>query len=473
MKTRSTSLLYMLISWGTIFSTNLLAQTEGHQNHQDHQNHDHHKSDTIQNEKPVPKPEATEHHEGHTDGPPMSHAFSQNLSMNRNGSGTGWLPDASPMYGYMIHSKKWMYMIHGNVFLRYNNQDIGNKGSRGDDKFDVPNWFMGMGQTRIGSRGLFRFSAMISLDPLTVGGEGYPLLFQSGETWQGVPMVDRQHPHDFFSELSVSYTHMFSNNIDAFAYLGYPGEPAFGPVAFMHRVSSLNTPDAPIGHHWQDATHITFGVGTLGFRYRNLKLEGSVFTGREPNEERYGFDRPRFDSWSSRVSFNPAPAWAFQVSKAWVKDVHEFGPREDVNKTSASAIHALRLGENTFLNSTAVWGLNNAQDHHSQNSFLLESALSLNRTTLFGKYEWVEKSTEDLLLDDEDYGHGALFKINTLSLGVQQNLFQASNTNLALGVMGSYYKTPEHLQDLYGKNPLGLQVYLRLYPDLMSPGARN
>ncbi|MEX2592667.1 MAG: hypothetical protein WD426_07825 [Anditalea sp.] len=176
----------------------------------------------------------------------MSHAFSRNLPMNRNGSGTGWLPDTSPMYGYMVHTKKWMYMFHGNIFLRYNNQDIGNKGSRGDSKFDAPNWFMGMGQTQVGNRGLFRFSVMLSLDPLTVGGAGYPLLFQSGETWEGEPLVDRQHPHDLFSELSVGYTHMLSKDVDAFAYLGLPGEPAFGPVAFMHRVSSLYNPDAPI-----------------------------------------------------------------------------------------------------------------------------------------------------------------------------------------------------------------------------------
>lgn len=169
----------------------------------------------------------------------MSHSFSRNLPMNRNGSGTAWLPDSSPMYGYMKHTDKWMYMFHGNIFLRYNNQDIGSKGSRGASKFDAPNWFMGMGQRQIGERGLFRFSAMLSLDPLTVGGEGYPLLFQSGETWEGEPLVDRQHPHDLFSELSLGYSHMFSKNVDAFVYIGYPGEPAFGPVAFMHRVSSL------------------------------------------------------------------------------------------------------------------------------------------------------------------------------------------------------------------------------------------
>ena len=401
------------------------------------------------------------------DGNMMTHGFSRNLPMNRNGSGTGWLPDNSPMYGYMLHANEWMFMFHGNVFLRYNNQDIGDKGSRGDSKFDAPNWFMGMGQKRVGKSGLFRFSAMLSLDPLTVGGEGYPLLFQSGETWEGEPLVDSQHPHDLFSELSVGYTHMFSKDADAFVYLGYPGEPAFGPVAFMHRVSSLYNPDAPIGHHWQDATHITFGVATLGFRYKNFKLEGSSFTGREPNEERYGFDKPRFDSWSARLSYNPSPAWALQASKAWVKDVHEFGPREDVNKTTASAIHSVRVGAKAFLNSTAVWGYNKAEGHHEQHSFLVESALNFNKTTVYGKYEWVEKSTEDLLLDEDDYEHGALFPVNAFSLGIQQNLFDVLKTNVALGAQGTWYSATDELESIYGKNPIALQVYLRIYPGIM------
>lgn len=404
---------------------------------------------------------------------PMSHSFSRNLSMNRNGSGTGWLPDAAPMFGYMIHSKKWMYMLHGNVFLRYTNQDISNKGSRGGSKFDAPNWFMGMGQRNVGTRGLFRFSAMLSLDPWTVGGGGYPLLFQSGETWQGKPLVDKQHPHDLFSELSVGYTHAFTKDIDAFVYLGFPGEPAFGPVAFMHRPSSMYNPDAPIGHHWQDATHITFGVSTLGFRYRNFKLEGSNFTGREPNENRYGFDRPRFDSWSARLSYNPTPELALQVSQAWVKDVHELGPREDVNKTTASATHAKHLGERNFLNTTLLWGYNKAvKGHHgAQHSALLESALTAGTTAVYGKYEWVEKSAEELLLNEETYGHDAVFNVNSFTLGVNQNLFKLANTNVAIGVQGTWYGVDKQLQSLYGKNPLAFQTYIRLYPGLMSSGA--
>lgn len=425
-----------------------------------------HEGHTMQ--KDTVKPADMEHsmHEGHM----MAHAFSRNLPMNRNGSGTGWLPDNSPMYGYMLHTEKWMYMFHGNVFLRYNNQDVGSKGVRGDEMFDAPNWIMGMGQTNVGSRGLFRFSAMFSLDPVIAGGKGYPLLFQSGETWKGQPLVDRQHPHDLFSELSVAYTHMFDTDTDAFVYLGYPGEPAFGPVAFMHRVSSLYNPDAPIGHHWQDATHITFGVATIGFRYRDFKIEGSSFTGREPDEDRYGFDKPRFGSWSARLSYNPSPAWALQVSQAWVKDVHEFGPREDVDKTTASAIHSIRLSPKNLLNSAAVWGYNKAEGHSGQHSVLLESALTLDKTTIYGKYEWVEKSAEDLLLNETVYGHDTLFGVNAITLGIQHNLFSLLKTNAAVGVQGTFYSAPNTLDGLYGENPYALQVYLRIYPGLMSAG---
>ena len=236
----------------------------------------------------------------------MSHAFSLNLPMSRNGSGTGWLADESPMYGVMFHTQTWMYMLHGNLFLRYNNQDFTSKSTRGDQKFDAPNWLMFMGQRKAGENGLFHFSTMFSLDAV-FGGDGYPLLFQSGESYKGAPLVDRQHPHDLFSELSVSYSHALSENTDLFGYLAYPGEPALGPVAFMHRPSAIYNPDAPLSHHWVDATHISFGVATIGIRFGQFKLEGSSFTGREPNEHRFDFDKPRFDSWSSGVSFESFP----------------------------------------------------------------------------------------------------------------------------------------------------------------------
>ncbi len=242
----------------------------------------------------------------------MSHSFSRNLPMNRNGSGTSWHPDNTPLYAYMLHTPKWMYMLHYSVFLRHTNQNFNNPNGRGRDRqFDAPNWFMGMAQRNLGQRGLFSARAMLSLDPVTVGPDGYPLIFQSGESYKGQRLVDRQHQHDLFSELSVAYSYAFSRRSDAFIYVGFPGEPALGPPAFMHRISAFNNPDSPLGHHWHDATHITFGVVTAGYRLGIAKLEASSFTGREPDENRLGFDKPRFDSYSARLSINPSPSLAF------------------------------------------------------------------------------------------------------------------------------------------------------------------
>ena len=397
----------------------------------------------------------------------MSHAFSLNLPMNRNGSGTGWLPDASPMYGNMYHSKKWMYMMHYNLFLRYTNQDFSGKGSRGNDAFDAPNWLMFMGQTKVGTNGLFHFSTMFSLDPLTEGGDGYPLLFQSGETYNGKPLVDRQHPHDLFSELSVSYSHAFSKNTDVFAYLAYPGEPALGAVAFMHRPSSLYNPDAPLSHHWVDATHISFGVATLGVRLGQFKVEGSSFTGREPDENRYNFDKPRFDSWSGRLSYNPSKNWALQVSHGFLKSPEELHADEDVNRTTASATYALPLAKDGWLNVTALWGRNQTKDHDGENAFLLEGSWRKNRLALHGRYEFVQKSGEELSLDESVYGHDAIFPVNTFTIGANYDLLNIGKARLATGSQFTLYHADSKLNSLFGNNPMAIQVYLRLYPGLM------
>jgi hypothetical protein len=116
---------------------------------------------------------------------------------------------------------------------------------------------MFMGQKDIGS-GTLGFRTMFSLDPL-MGKSGYPLLLQTGETANGVtPLIDRQHPHDFFMELAPTYSYDFSNHNSIFIYAGLPGEPALGPPAFMHRFSAMDNPEAPLTHHWLDSTHITF-----------------------------------------------------------------------------------------------------------------------------------------------------------------------------------------------------------------------
>jgi len=393
----------------------------------------------------------------------MASAYSLNLLMGRDGSGTSWVPDASQMFILMKMSGKTSLMLHGNIFLRYTKQDLFNKGNRETDKFDAPNWFMGMLNHPIGKKGLFTASAMISLDRLTEGGNGYPLLFQSGETWNGKKLVDRQHPHDLFSALTIGYSYAINKNTDMYGYLGYPGEPALGPPVFMHRNSAMNNPDAPLSHHWQDATHITFGVATLGFRYKIFKAEGSVFNGREPNENRYDFDKARFDSYSYRLSLNPNENWAFQFSQGFINSPEAPEPNVDIRRTTASVLYSKHFaGLKAHLDGAFVWGLNSPNIGENENSLLLEGNMQFRKSAVYSRYEFVQKLADELDLFN-DFGN-TRFNINAISVGYNHILLPGQSFDLSAGTKFTINVVDKKLYLLYGKTPVCFEVYLQLRP---------
>jgi hypothetical protein len=232
---------------------------------------------------------------------------------------------------------------------------------------------------------------MPSLDPVTVGKCGYPLLLQSGELCDGTPIVDRQHPHDFFMELAAAYDRPINDRIGLSLYVAPAGEPALGPVAFMHRPSAMDEPAAPLGHHWQDATHISFGVVTAGIFTARHKLEFSVFNGREPNDARWDFDRIRLNSYSGRVTVNPHPEWSLAVGYGSLEDPEGTSPGESMQRLTASVLHGRALGEVGQWASTLVYGRNAHHGEPASQSALVESELLLeDRLTFFRRAEYVE-----------------------------------------------------------------------------------
>jgi hypothetical protein len=388
--------------------------------------------------------------------------------MNREGSGTSWIPDSSPMYGRMFMFGESMLMLHGAIFPRYTNVST----RRGDDRIDAPNWFMGMFSRPLWTNAQFGSRLMMSLDPLTEGGRGYPLLFQSGETWNGEPLHDRQHPHDLFDELSFSVSQKFEHDLSGYVYFGYPGEPALGPPAFMHRPSAMDDPDAPISHHWQDSTHITFGVATGGLQWRDVKIEGSVFTGREPDEDRYDFDRPRFDSYSGRLSWNPTRNLALQVSYGYIKSPEELHPETKIHRTTASAIYNLPLGHDTNWSNTFVWGQNNATEEGKTQSFLIESNYQRGRNTVYFRWERVQKSGHELVLDEQD--ESEIFPVSGYTLGYVRDLSHGNGIDVGLGTQFTINDRPDSLDRYYGDD-LGyaFEFFLRIRPSLHSHAAHE
>ena len=383
--------------------------------------------------------------------------------MSREGSGTSWLPDSSPMYGRMFMFGDNMLMLHGAIFPRYTNVST----RRGDDRIDAPNWFMAMFSRPLWDNAQFGSRLMMSLDPLTEGGRGYPLLFQTGESWHDEPLHDRQHPHDLFDELSFSVSQKFEHDLSAYIYFGYPGEPALGPPTFMHRPSAMDDPDAPIGHHWQDSTHITFGVATAGIAWKNVKLEGSIFTGREPDENRYDFDRPRFDSYSGRLSWNPTRNLALQTSFGYIKSPEALDPKTNVHRTTASAIYNLPLGHDINWSNTFVWGQNNATSEGKTQSFLIESNYQRGRDTFYFRWERVQKSGHELVLKPVD--ESDIFPVSGYSLGYVRDLSHGNGIDIGLGTQFTINDRPDSLDRYYGDD-LGyaFQFFLRIRPSLHS-----
>lgn len=392
--------------------------------------------------------------------------------MSREGSGTSWIPDSSPMYGYMkMFEDGSMLMLHGTMFLRYtsigSNRDVSVAGKGSRSRFDAPSMFMAMYSKPVGEKSQIGLRAMMSLDPLIERGYGYPLLFQSGELYRGDPIHDRQHPHELMSELAVTYSYKFDDKNSFFMYAGLPGEPALGPPMYMHRPSGMNMPDAPIGHHWQDASHITMGVVTAGFTHNRFKFEASAFNGTEPDENRWAFDSPKLNSFSGRLSFNPTKEWAFQISHGYLKFPERSEPDlKVIRRTTASAIYNKAFTPDRNWSSTLVWG-RNSSDEGNSNSFLFEGNYEFDKNAVFGRLEQVQKNAHELVLESP-HPEGN-FWIGAYSIGYLREIVKGKGIDVGIGGMATFNTNPTRVSSFYGGTTHGgWQVYLRLRPSRMN-----
>src|SRR5262249_15031600 len=387
------------------------------------------------------------------------------MSMGAMGSGTSWQPSSGPMYMHHKVAGDWLLMFHYNLIVGMNRQG----GPRGVTKLDSENWFMPMAYHKLGN-GTLQLRGMLSAEPFTFPPGGSPLLFQTGETYKGQPLIDRQHPHDLFMELSAQYTLPLGERGTWFTYFGYPGEPALGPVAFMHRASALENPSATLAHHLQDSTHISFGVLTTGVTYRKFKLEGSIFNGREPDENRYDFDSHAWNSRSGRLSFAPNRRWVAQVSYGFLRSPEGQEPDTDIHRATASVQYNKPLKRGNWA-SAFVWGRNHASNPgevHNLNGYTLESTLSfLDKNFLYTRLELVDK--DDLLRPADRAQLGLVddhpsFRIGAYTFGGGRELWTNDKVSLALGSDLTFYSKPSVLDRFYGEHPVSWKGFLRLRP---------
>jgi hypothetical protein len=405
----------------------------------------------------TPMPEG--HAMAHNDVAGMEHEMIGALGpypMEREASGTAWQPDTSMHMGLHDMAGSWTLMGHGLLNGVYDWQE----GPRGDEKAFVSGMLMGMARRDFANGDVLQFKAMLSPDPF-MGKSGYPLHLASGETANGMdPLIDRQHPHDFFMELSASYSVKLSGKASIFLYGGLPGEPAFGPPAFMHRQSIMDSPEAPISHHWLDSTHIAFGVVTAGLVVDRVKIEASRFNGREPDERRFDIETGPLDSTALRLSFNPTAELSLQGSWARLESPEQLEPGENQTRWSASGIYTRKLGGDGWWSTTLAWGRRTA-DHESFDAVAFESAAGFGDWTLFGRAEYTENS--ELLFAGGH--HGPTFKVGKASVGAIRDFAVAEHLKFGIGGLFALNFVPRGLEPLYAGDPKGGMAFVRLKLD--------
>jgi hypothetical protein len=316
--------------------------------------------------------------------------------------------------------------------------------------------------------------SMLSLEPATITNRRYPLLFQTGETAFGTPLVDGQHPHDFVMELSLQYAHPIGERGTWNLYYAPVGDPALGPVAYPHRASAMELPQATLGHHWQDSTHIANNVLTGGVSYGKLRVEASGFHGREPNEARWNIDWGAMDSWSGRLSVFPTKNWAAQVSVGRLQDP-EAANGGRVVRTTASVEYVRPVAGNHSWATSFIWGQNyKLDDRRRTNAVLAETVVPLGRRNFgTGRFEWSQR--DELFEYNHELTHRVTaatgryaFPVAGLTGGYTRDIPLMRNVQTGIGANVTAYAIDSALKPFYGDRPWGINLFIRFR---LKPGA--
>jgi len=383
--------------------------------------------------------------------PGMSSMNAAEAFLLSQASGTSMNPRAWSMPMIETSSGGWQFLFMGTAFV----VDTQQSGPRGADKLYSPNWGMFEAVHRVG-RGAFLFQLMPSLEPLTIANRRYPELFQTGETAYGKPLVDAQHPHNLIMAAGFQYAYPISETTTLQAYFAPVGDPALGPVAFPHRASAAELPQAPLGHHWQDSTHIADEVVTAAVAHRWIRLEASGFHGAEPDENRWHIEAGALDSWSARLSVFPSDNWMAQVSAGRLTHPEALQPG-DVLRSTASLHYSKPVPAGDW-STSVIWGRNHDTfDHRDTNSYLLESVFPLTRRNLLtGRIELVDK--------DELYvgPPGSSYRIAAYTAGYTRDVQIFQHVETGIGANVSTYGVPQAIVPYYSAHPFAVNMYLRM-----------
>jgi hypothetical protein len=386
--------------------------------------------------------------------------------LSEESSGTSVQPRGWTMPMIMTHTGAWQLSWMAQAFIVDVQQSHVNTPAgtlqRGGAKLYSTNWGM-LGAQHSLAGGTVMLRTMLSLEPATITDRRYPELFQIGETAFGQPIVDGQHPHNFLMEIGAQYAHPIGKDV-LNIYYAPVGDPALGPTAYPHRASAAELPQATLGHHYQDSTHIADNVVTAEFAWHSAHIEAGGFYGREPGENRWNLGFGPMDSWASRFTWRPARNWQAQISTGRLHHP-EAVSTGDEERTTASIEYA--AGERA---ASVIWGRDyKTAGHYAVNAITAEGVLPIARKNyLTGRYEW---SQRDELFADQPALESMLprwLDISASTAGYTRDVANWHDAGFGIGANATAYglggtRARGALTSIYGDHPWGVSVYLRVH----------
>jgi len=365
--------------------------------------------------------------------------------------------DPMGMIDEMPAMPHWMTMVHGYAFANANRQD----GPSGGREFESQNHVMAMA-VRGWAGGKLSLLGTFTLEPATIPPEGSRQLFQRGETYEGVLLVDRQHPHDLFVQLGAAWESESGAAGRLRLYAAPVGEPALGPVAYPHRLSASENPTAPLAHHNQDSTHIAADVVTAGWKYTIFEIEGSAFHGREPDENRWDIEQGSLDSYSGRLWIRPTPELSFQISSGHLEHPEKIEVGNQTRSTASLAWQ--RAFPGGFFAATVVAGRNLTPSGPEWGNTLEWTWKFADANFVYGRVESVDRDVYELTnkrqRPDDVPAHRTA--VQAATLGFTRDVRLVSEAETGLGLDATVYRFTDRLDDVYGSHPVSIHGFLRV-----------
>lgn len=304
------------------------------------------------------------------------------------------------------------------------------------------------------------FRSIFSVEPGTIGKCGYPLLFSTGYTANGITeLLNAYPPLDFVTELSGSYVHQWQN-VRLYGYFGLPGAPVLNLLP-QQRIAEFFMPTGSITHRYMTSTDIVYGVGSAGLDIYGICLEGSLFTGKSQDERYWKVKKPHFDSFGVRLSYCYEDAFSFQVSYGHIKDTDPVELCVKNKRFLVSAAYNV-VTDTSLWNTTIAYAHNHYCPGESLHSALFESCYILcDRHIVFGRYEYTQTDAPLAYKAREDVAD-MFYKVQKIGLGYRYQFQPIMHALWSLGVSGDVSLVPSNLKQVYGNHPFSWYLFLRV-----------